>query len=274
MAEEHTMDTAEAGVFYDTIRRGGLPSAALAHGDAYIGQECLLTPDEIADFALRAGITAGTSVLDIGSGIGGPACYLAQRFECQVLGVDISTVGHDQALARVRDTGLSHLVQFRCGDIQALALPAQAFDVVLSLDAWCHIPQRHLLLQRCATWLRPGGRVAFYDHVERQPIPAPDRRRFCALWRFPGLETPQSYVEALQAAGFRLLYHHETSIYARRFYSRLLAQYVVRRAEFEAVRGPVRYQEGLERLHLSQRFAQAGILGQFACIAEKPAARR
>jgi sarcosine/dimethylglycine N-methyltransferase len=273
MAEEHTMDTSQAGIFYDTIRRGGLPSAALAHGEAYIGQECLLTPDEIADFARRAGIMAGTSVLDIGSGIGGPACYLAQRFGCQVLGVDISTIGHEQALARARDTGLSHLVQFRCGDIQTLPLPAQAFDVVMSLDAWCHIPQRPLLLQRCAAWLRPGGRVAFYDHVERQPIPAPDRRRFCSLWRFPSLETPQSYVEALQAVGFRLLYHHETSVYALRFYSRLLAQYVARRTEFEAVRGPARYQEGLERLDMSQRFAQAGILGQLACIAEKPGDR-
>jgi cyclopropane fatty-acyl-phospholipid synthase-like methyltransferase len=271
MAEDRVVHTAEAGVFYDTLRRGGPPSAALAHGEAYIGQECTLTPDEIAAFARRAGITAGTSVLDIGSGIGGPACYLAQRFGCQVLGVDISTIGHTQALERVRHTGLSHLVQFRCGDIQALALPAQAFDVVLSLDAWCHIPQRPLLLQRCAIWLRPGGRVAFYDHVERQPIPAPDRKRFCTLWRFPSLETPQSYVEALQAAGFRLLYHHETSVYARRFYSRLLAQYIERRAEFEAIRGPGRYQEGLERLDMSQRFAQAGILGQFAGIAEKPA---
>jgi sarcosine/dimethylglycine N-methyltransferase len=271
--EEPTMDAAEAGVFYDTLRRGGLPSAALAHGEAYIGQECLLTPEEIAAFAQRAGITAGTSVLDVGSGIGGPACYLAQRFGCQVLGVDISTVGHAQALARARDMGLSHLVQFRCGDVQALALPAQAFDIVLSLDAWCHIPQRSLLLQRCATWLRPGGRVAFYDHVERQPIPASDRKRFCSLWRFPGLETPQSYVEVLQAAGFHLLYQHETSVYALRFYSRLLAQYVAHRAEFEAVRGPARYQEGLERLHLSQRFAQAGLLGQVACIAEKPGAR-
>jgi sarcosine/dimethylglycine N-methyltransferase len=260
----------EAGYLYDTLRRGGVSAAALAHGEAYIGQECLLTPEEIAALAQRAGITAGMSVLDIGSGIGGPACYLAQRFGCRVVGVDISAVGHQQAVARAHETGVGHLVQFHCGDIHAAELPPQAFDIVLGLDAWCHIPQRPLLLQRCATWLRPGGRMAFYDHVECQPIPEPDRRRLCVLWRFPGLETPQSYVKALRATGFRLLHQEETSAYAVRFYRRLLAQYVERRAEFTAARGLARYQEGLERLRLSERLASAGMLGQFACIAEKP----
>ncbi len=44
--------------FYDTVRSGALSAAALAHGDADIGQECVLTPDEIFALARRAGITA------------------------------------------------------------------------------------------------------------------------------------------------------------------------------------------------------------------------
>lgn len=256
--------------FYDTLRSGTLSAAALAHGDADIGQECLLTPEEILDLARRVGITAGTSVLDIGSGTGGPACYLAQQLGCRLLGVDISAVGHAQALARARDAALSHLVQFQQGDIATLTLPEAAFDVILGLDAWCHIPQRARFLQQCATLLRPLGRIAFYDHVVCQPIPAEEYQHFCQLWRFPGLETPQSYRAALQAAGFRILAHDVTSAYAVRFYTRLLTLYTERRTEFEAIRGPARYQEGLERLQMSQRFATAGRLGQLACIAEKP----
>jgi sarcosine/dimethylglycine N-methyltransferase len=230
----------------------------------------LLTPEEILDLARRVGITAGTSVLDIGSGTGGPACYLAQQLGCRLLGVDISAVGHAQALARARDAVLSHLVQFQHGDIATLTLPEAAFDVILGLDAWCHIPQRARFLQRCATLLRPLGRLAFYDHVVCQPLPAEEYQHFCQLWRFPGLETPQSYRAALQAAGFRILAHDVTSAYAVRFYTRLLTLYTERRTEFVAVRGPARYQEGLERLQMSQRFATAGLLGQLACIAEKP----
>jgi sarcosine/dimethylglycine N-methyltransferase len=252
------------------LRRGSLSTAALVHGAADVGQECLLTPEEMLDFARRAGITAGTSILDIGSGTGGPACYLAQQLGCRILGVDISAVGHAQALARAREAALSHLVQFRCGDIAMLPLPEATFDVILGLDAWCHIPQRARLLQRCATLLRPHGRLAFYDHVVCQPIPAAAYQHFCQLWQFPGLETPQSYRVALQGAGFRILAADVTSAYAIRFYTRLLTLYTERRTEFEASRGPARYQEGLERLQMSQQFATAGCLGQLACIAEQP----
>jgi len=65
-------------------------------------------------------------------------------------------------------------------------------------------------------------------------------------------------------------YQAETAAYAVRFYTRLLTGYVEQRAAFEAARGLERYQEGLERLQMTQRFATLGYLGQIACIAEKP----
>src|SRR5262249_25349435 len=206
-----------------------------------------------------------------GSGTGGPACDLARQFGCHVLGVDVSAVGHDHAVSRAHELGLEHVVHFRLGDIHSIQLPPAAFDVVMGLDAWCHIPRRADLLRRCATVLRPGGRVAFYDHVERVPMPEDERRRFCRVWRFAGLESPQSYRAALEAAGLRLLHEDETSAYAVRFYSRLLDHYRAERAAFESARGPDRYQEGLERLEMTRRLAVAGVLGQLGCIAEKPA---
>jgi SAM-dependent methyltransferase len=263
-------EAAEAGRFYDTLRSSGLSSAALAHGVASIGQECLLTVDEIATLARRAGITAAMSVLDIGSGPGGPACYLAREFGCRVLGVDVSGVGHAQAEARARDGGLDHLAQFRLGDIHTIELPRAGFEVVIGLDSWCHIPRRPLLLRRCAQLLRPGGRVAFYDHAFRQPLAEDQRQRFCAVWRFTDLESPASYLQALETAGLEPLWFEETSAYVTRFYTRVLEGYLGERARFEAARGPERYQQGLERLEMSQRLAATGVLGQFGCIAVKP----
>jgi SAM-dependent methyltransferase len=181
----------------------------------------------------------------------------------------MSAVGHAQALTRAREAGLSDLVQFQHGDIATLTLPEAAFDVILGLDAWCHIPQRAQFLQRCATLLRPLGCLAFYDHVVCQPMSGEGYEHFCRLWRFPDLETPQSYRAALQAAGFHILAHDVTSAYVGRFYTRLLTLYTERQTEFAAMRGLARYQEGLERLQMRQRFATAGFLGQLACIAEQ-----
>jgi hypothetical protein len=113
------------------------------------------------------------------------------------------------------------------------------------------------------------GGIAFYDHVEQQPIAEEQRRRFCDGWRFAGLESPQSYVVALEAAAFEILFREDTSAYAVRFYTRVLEGYRAERARYEAARGADWYEEGLRRLEMSQRLATAGLLGQFACIAMK-----
>src|SRR5437762_7657159 len=269
MNERDRVDEATVGQFYDSLWSSGLSTAALAHGADDIGQACLLTPAEIGTFAQRAEITSGTRVLDIGSGRGGPACYLARQLGCRVVGVDISTVGHAQAVARARDAVLGDLVEFRLGGIHAVELPHGAFDVVLGLDAWCHIPRRGELLKRCAAWLRPGGRLAFYDHVELRPVPEEQRERFYAIWRFAGLETPRSYLEAVRAAGLRPRSCEETSAYTGRFYTRFLEGYQERRTELEAGRGPAPYREGLESLQKTRDLGVIVAFGQLACNAEK-----
>src|SRR5215469_5925679 len=170
--EQSTAITSAVERFYDQLRGSGPSLTALAHGARNIGQECALTDAEIAAFARRAGLGADMVMLDIGSGQGGPACFLAREFGCRVLGVELSNVGHAAAEVRARQAGLADRVEFRHGNIHTVDLPASRFDVVLSLDAWCHIPQRAALLRRCARWLRTGGRLAFYDHVERRRRPA------------------------------------------------------------------------------------------------------
>ena len=268
--EQSTAITSAVERFYDQLRGSGPSLTALAHGARNIGQECALTDAEIAAFARRAGLGASMMMLDVGSGQGGPACFLAREFGCRVLGVDLSSVGHAAAEARARQAGLGDQVEFRHADIHTVDLPAGGFDVVLSLDVFCHIPHRAALLRRCAQLLRPGGRLAFYDHVERRRRPAAERRHLDSLWRFAGLETPASYLRAVGAAGLQVVWHEETSDYATRFYAGLVDAFLAERAALEAVIGPKRYAEGLERLRLSRQLAAAGVIGQLGCIAQKP----
>src|SRR5262245_53421945 len=110
MEEREITDSPAVVRFYDAVRSSMLSAATLAHGEAFIGQECLLTPDEIADLARQARATAGTSVLDMGSGTGGPAGYLDQQFVCHIVGVDLSAVGRARAVARARNARVIHLV--------------------------------------------------------------------------------------------------------------------------------------------------------------------
>ncbi|MGE3536037.1 MAG: cyclopropane-fatty-acyl-phospholipid synthase family protein [Candidatus Tectimicrobiota bacterium] len=264
---------AAVGRFYDALWQDGPSPGALAHGAAHIGQECLLSASEILALAQIAEIGPDTYVLDLGSGCGGPACYLAQQRGCRVLGLDLSGLGHARALARAAAQGLSQVVEFRQGDVHSLELPAASVDVILGLDAWCHIPQRTVMLQRCATWLRPGGRLAFYDQVERHPLLPHERALLCAQWHFPDLETPRSYIAAIKAAGLEVDFEVETSWNARRFYTALLEAWQHQRALLTSLHGPERYQTSLTRFDMMQRLADLGMIGQFGCIALKPSPR-
>ena len=121
-----------AASFYDALRSGSRSSAALGYAGDFVGQECTLLPREMLIFARRAGVGPGTSVLDVGSGTGGPAIFFARELGCDVLGVDVSAVGHERAVAQAREAGLEDRVQFRLGDIQDIDLPAESFDVVIT----------------------------------------------------------------------------------------------------------------------------------------------
>ena len=100
--------------------------------------------------ALTPLLQPGDTVLDLGCGIP-VAQELAQR--CQVTGVDLSEV----QIARARQ--LVPQATFLCTDMTALRLPPGTFAAIVSFFAIIHLPvQEHRpLLERCCTWLRPGG---------------------------------------------------------------------------------------------------------------------
>ena len=129
-----------------------------------IGQSSWMTAAEWLGFADTLAIGAATRVLEVGSGSGGPAVYLAARRGCSVTGVDINEHGirNGERLAAARQ--LEGRVRFLALDAsRPLPLPDAAFDVVISNDAMCHIPNRLDVLREWRRLLRPGGRMLFTD---------------------------------------------------------------------------------------------------------------
>src|SRR5260221_1734027 len=64
------------------------------------------------ELARLAGITADMSVLDVGSGVGGPARFLAATYGCQVMGIELSESFVDAARYMKKRTGQSKRVSF------------------------------------------------------------------------------------------------------------------------------------------------------------------
>jgi SAM-dependent methyltransferase len=129
-----------------------------------IGQSSWITAAEWLRFADQARVQDHSHVLEVGSGSGGPAVYLATARGCRVTGVDINEHGvrNGEHLAVVK--GVADRVTFHIGDAsKPLPLSSASFDAVLSNDAMCHISNRQDVLAEWHRVLRPGGRMLFTD---------------------------------------------------------------------------------------------------------------
>src|SRR5882672_10606582 len=118
-----------------------------------------------AELAKLAGITADMSVLDVGSGVGGPARYLAATCGCRVTGVDLSEPFTDAARYLTGRTGQSGQVSFQTASALELPFDAGRFDVVLLQHVAMNIAERARLYREIRRVLTPGGKFATFDVV-------------------------------------------------------------------------------------------------------------
>ena len=93
--------------------------------------------------------TASDHVIDIGSGIGGPARYLAATYGCKVTGVDLTPEFVAVAIELTRRTGLAQQVDFREGSALELPFPDASFDLGWTQNVAMNIADRHGTTPRC-----------------------------------------------------------------------------------------------------------------------------
>ena len=157
-----------------------------------------------AELAKLARVTAGMSVLDVGSGVGGPARSLAATYGCEVTGVDLSEAFVDAARYLTERTGQSGQVSFETASALELPFDAGRFDVVLLQHVAMNISDRARLYREIRRVLKPGGRFATYDIVlnDGEPhYPVPWARTPATSF----LLTASATRAAIEPAGFRTL---------------------------------------------------------------------
>jgi ubiquinone/menaquinone biosynthesis C-methylase UbiE len=152
--------------------------------------------------ALR--VTAESQVLDLGSGLGGPARTLAELTGCTVTGVDLTPEFCEVATALSEWTGLSERTRFQVGDATATGLPDAAMDAVVTVHAAMNISDKPALYAEAFRVLRPGGRFVVYDVLQgeggdvRYPVPWANDPSTSFL------ATPAAMRELLRDAGFEV----------------------------------------------------------------------
>jgi SAM-dependent methyltransferase len=129
-----------------------------------IGQSSWMTAAAWLRFADQLQVRTESQVLEVGSGSGGPAVYLAAMRGCQVTGVDINEHGISAGKRLAAKRRLADRVRFQSVDAtRPLPFSGSTFDAVISNDAMCHIANRLEVLRDWHRVVRPSGRILFTD---------------------------------------------------------------------------------------------------------------
>jgi SAM-dependent methyltransferase len=161
--------------------------------------------------------TQNDAVLDLGCGIGGPSRFLADRFGCSVLGVDLLSLRIELAEALADLTGMRDRVSYRVADATNLDLPDQSFDQVWMLDVSMHVRNKRALFTEIARVLRPDGLMVM--HEQTGPLP-PAMRPVMRQAPYIAPSLPQ-LIRYVEDAGLRMLTWRDTTSIVIEFFLKM-----------------------------------------------------
>ena len=204
---------------HDALRKRGKESGPLDIDDlcslGHLDQYHYLGLEACDDVAEILNLGPGSTLLDVGSGIGGPARYLAATTGCRAIGVELQAELCDAATELTsRVPGLAERVQFVNGDassLQDLRLPAsprapheplEKVDHFISLLVNLHVPDRKALHTGLHAKLAAGGTFVIEDFVALAPPTAAEAHTLHDLIKAPSVTSVATYVAELEGCGF------------------------------------------------------------------------
>ena len=189
------------------VDRGTLRPADLAPVDEFHIRGRAATAEIVEALSLAA----DSHVLDLGSGLGGPARTLAEVTGCTVTGIDLTAEFCEVATALSQWTGLSDRTRFDVGDATATGLPEAAVDAALTVHVAMNIADKPALYAEAFRVLRPGGRFVAYDVLQGEggdvlyPVPWANDPSTSFL------ATAEDMRQLLSTAGFEVLSEVDSS---------------------------------------------------------------
>jgi len=208
--------------------------------------------------------------LEIGSGLGGPARYLAAYSDAHVTALELQPDQHEVASSLTARCGLGGRVEHVCGNFLEFERAPGSFEAIVSWLALYHIPERPRLLENCYRLLVPGGRFYTEDLTARGDIEDTQRKLLERDLYAITLRHIKEYQQDLVNAGFEVEICTSMSSDWAEFVRVRLAAYRADRARHLRVHGEAAVNAMTEFYSAVNRHFQSGKLGGVRLCAHKP----
>lgn len=177
-------------------------------------------------------------LLDLGSGLGGPARYFASRFGCRVTGIDL-TADFCRTAARLSElTGLSDRVTFKQGSVLDLPFDDGAFDAAYSQNVSMNIADKARFHAEAFRVLKPGGVLGLSEYCLGSGEPPLYPVPWAETEETSFLATAADTTASLEAVGFEIFSAEDATDRARNFIARQRASAAPSPLGFNLIMGP------------------------------------
>jgi len=165
-----------------------------------------------------------TRVLDIGSGYGGAARFLAREYGCHVSALNLSDVENKAARRLNKEQGLDQQIEVVDGSFQEIRHPDDMFDAVWSQDALLHSGDRAQVVKEIARVLKPGGQFLFTDPMQADDCPEGVLRPILDRIHLESLGSVGFYCEAAKQVGLEKVAFDDLTPHLVTHYARVLEE--------------------------------------------------
>jgi SAM-dependent methyltransferase len=212
-----------------------------------LGQTSWVTKEESEEIPRLLGLSADSSVLELGCGSGGYALHLTEQAGCRVVGLDVNALGISNANALASAKGLASRARFEQFDASTrLPFEDGRFDAVFANDVLCHLAGRAEVLDEMFRILKPGGRVLFSDALVLGGMVSHEEIALRSSIGFYVYSPPGENERLMKRAGLEPIRVEDTTERASEIADRWRAAREKRKAELVAVEGAANF-EALQR---------------------------
>jgi SAM-dependent methyltransferase len=179
----------------------------------------------------QMGLKPAAELLDIGSGVGGPARFVANSAGANVTGIDLTQSYVDIATSLSKRTGMADRTRFVQGSALDMPFADASFDAAMILHVGMNLSDKAKLMSETARVLRPGGIFAVYDVMRLKagalsfPLP------WASSESISFVATPDDYRSAAAAAGFSVTTERPRGAFAIEFFATMRARMAAAQAE-------------------------------------------
>ena len=176
------------------------------------------------EFGSQMRLGRGSYVLDVGSGVGGPARYFARALGWRVVGIDLTREFVEVATSLSRRAGMDGLVSFQQANAVATPFESGTFDGAYTIHVAMNIEDKVSLFREVRRVLKPGGRFGIFDIMREGEGPLTFPLPWARAKDTSFVETIETYRELLRRAGFEVEKERNRRAFTVEFFQKVQAR--------------------------------------------------